>query len=712
MNLLSKTSLRAQLICGFLSCAFLTGLSGGAGVFSLSQIMTTMTETTSDITQNINLQNMQIQQLIPLRKIIIQISDAETMEELHQIKSDFSGMRNETDPANNAILQIYLSTEELIEYRQNQISALKELYDLLGKNIVTLEKITKHTVESVSTSEDSSIAAIEKQIDSIDLAFVKVLKHQASHATDSNAVLAKAGIRDMMDEMVMISGMSISSVRAAISVQSKANRQLVVVNNIVTARDEPALQKAEDEINFLKGRINSELIELPEDRTTKDIIELLHELSSSFEQMIEAKRAEIKALDEFSQKSGNIALFMNTVENNMLADGQQLNSTVAQTMASSTGLISRWQYIQVVFMVIALVLALAVGIIVSGFITRPINRAIVMLKDIARGEGDLTLKLDDSAQNEMGRLGKWFNMFVDKLTGMILGIAKNSEKLNNASSQLLTIAKEMSESADTMSDKSNTVAAAAEEMSSNMASVASAAEQSSTNISMVSAATEEMTATIGDIAQNTEKTRVTSNQTVSRTKKASENIGNLSKSAREIGKVVETINDISEQTNLLALNATIEAARAGEAGSGFAVVAGEIKNLAQQTAKATLEIKNKIENIQGSTQETVSEIEEITVAITDVNDMIDNVAGAVEEQSVTTKEIANNVSQAACGIQEVTLNVTQTSSVASKIALDIADVNQASSQMSGTISHIKGSADELSHLSEELKKTVNQFKVQ
>jgi methyl-accepting chemotaxis protein len=81
---------------------------------------------------------------------------------------------------------------------------------------------------------------------------------------------------------------------------------------------------------------------------------------------------------------------------------------------------------------------------------------------------------------------------------------------------------------------------------------------------------------------------------VDRTKRASENIDNLSKSAQEIGKVVETINDISEQTNLLALNATIEAARAGEAGKGFAVVAGEIKALASQTAEATLEIRQKL----------------------------------------------------------------------------------------------------------------------
>jgi methyl-accepting chemotaxis protein len=362
---------------------------------------------------------------------------------------------------------------------------------------------------------------------------------------------------------------------------------------------------------------------------------------------------------------------------------------------------------------ILVLLALTAGGIafVSKRITRPIVTASEMLKDIAQGEGDLTRRLEVTSSDEVGELAKWFNVFVENVQRIIGSVAENARQVNDASAELNAISDQMSAGAGQTSDKANTVAAASEEMSANMNSVAAAMEEAATNVGMVATAAEEMTATIKEIAQNTEKARGITGDAVSQAKNASSQVAELGTAAQEIGKVIETITEISEQVNLLALNATIEAARAGDAGKGFAVVANEIKDLARQTASATGEIKSRVEGIQNSTDGTVTEIGNITRVVNEVNEIVSTIATAVEQQSVTTNEIAGNVAQAAQGIDEVNENVAQSSTVSSEISRDIAEVTQASSEISNSSAQISMSAESLNGLAQELNDLVGRFKV-
>jgi methyl-accepting chemotaxis protein len=360
--------------------------------------------------------------------------------------------------------------------------------------------------------------------------------------------------------------------------------------------------------------------------------------------------------------------------------------------------------------IIAGFLATALILVAARSIVRPINAAVAGLKDIAQGEGDLTMRLEVKSRDEVGELATWFNTFIDKLQGIIRDIAGGVETLSSSSTELSAISEQMTQGVQNVSDKSNNVSAAAEEMSANMNTVAAAMEQSATNTNMVASAAEEMSATIGEIAQNAEKARVISDEAALKATGASANMDQLGNAANAIGKVIETITDISEQVNLLALNATIEAARAGEAGKGFAVVANEIKELAKQTAGATQDIKDKIGAIQSTTSTTVDQIVEITRVITNVNSVVANIATAVEQQSAATKEIATNVTQASQGIQEVNENVNQSSSVSSEISRDVADVSVAMNEMSASSSQVSISAQDLSKLSEQLKQMVDQFR--
>ncbi|PIE71333.1 MAG: chemotaxis protein [Deltaproteobacteria bacterium] len=357
-------------------------------------------------------------------------------------------------------------------------------------------------------------------------------------------------------------------------------------------------------------------------------------------------------------------------------------------------------------------IAAVIILLVANSVTKPINMVVEGLRDAAEGEGDLTKRLAVGSRDEVGELASCFNTFVEKVHRIISDIHSNIATLNVSAGSLSDLSDNLSAGSEDSSHRSNTVAAAAEEMDANMKSVAAACEQASENVNVVAATTEEMNSTVSEIAGNTGKAREVTEDAVDKTSATFQRMTELGAAAREISKVTETITDISEQTNLLALNATIEAARAGEAGKGFAVVANEIKELAKQTAQATLEIRQRIDAIQSSTSTTLTEMEQINTVINDVNSIVTTIASAVEEQAVSTNEIASNVAQAARGIAEVNENVAQSSLVAGEISMEIAEVSQVAGKISQDSGKVNGQSRELLTLSDQLEKAINQFKLQ
>lgn len=342
-------------------------------------------------------------------------------------------------------------------------------------------------------------------------------------------------------------------------------------------------------------------------------------------------------------------------------------------------------------------------------IIKPLDQAKSLIDKISNG--DLTASVTSNSNDEFGQILNRLAQMCRNLQSIIKELAVTGVSLKDASGAMGKIAEDFSEGAQDTADRTNTVAAAAEEMSANMNTVAAATEEASTNIALVSTATEEMTANISGIVSSTEKAQNITRVAVGEASSASEKVDELGVAAREIGKVTETITEISEQTNLLALNATIEAARAGEAGKGFAVVANEIKDLAKQTAEATGEIKNRIDSIQNSTNATVGQIEQISTVIGEVDNIVATIVEAVDEQSATTTEIANNISQASIGILEVTENVAQVSTVSSDVAQDIAEVSLAARSIAEGSAEIKSNANELGNRSNSLQDIVKQFQV-
>jgi methyl-accepting chemotaxis protein len=364
-------------------------------------------------------------------------------------------------------------------------------------------------------------------------------------------------------------------------------------------------------------------------------------------------------------------------------------------------------------------ITIIIGLIVMGIISlgyawafsKPINTTVAMIRDIAQGEGDLTKKLAKSSNDEIGDLAQWFNIFVEKLRGIIKEISSNTQTLSSASKELSATSTQLASNAEEMNAQSNTVASAAEQTTSNVNGISAGAEEMSTNVNTVATAIEEMSSSINEVAKNCQKESQIAADASREARSTKEQIERLGSASKEIGKVIDVINHITDQTNLLALNAKIEAASAGEAGKGFAVVANEVKELAKQTAQATGEIARQVEEMQTSTDSAVKAVERITTVIDEVNTISQTIVSAVEEQSATVNEIAKNIGGASSAATKIAKNVGESAKGLSEVSSNIQGVNGAARNTAEGMNQIKTSANDLAKLASGLRKLVDQFKV-
>ena len=340
-------------------------------------------------------------------------------------------------------------------------------------------------------------------------------------------------------------------------------------------------------------------------------------------------------------------------------------------------------------------IAVIVGFFVARSIIQPLHGIMEAFGQFAKG--DLSQRVPVSGDDEVAGLSRSFNLCSEKLQDMIGKIAHVTDKVASASVELSATAEEISRGTDTLTSRAAQTAAAVEEMNATVSQVA----QNSGKAATLAQETVQTAKNGGSVVADT----ISGMQQLSEAVSSSATIiAELGKSSDQIGEIVRVIEDIADQTNLLALNAAIEAARAGEQGRGFAVVADEVRKLAERTTKATKEIGDMIRQIQHDTRGAVDSMQQGTQKVSGGVELVNKTGEALTR-------IVQMVSESADMIRQIAVASEEQSVATQQIANDIENVAKVTKESSSGANESAKASHDLSQLAIELQSIVGSFKV-
>jgi methyl-accepting chemotaxis protein len=355
---------------------------------------------------------------------------------------------------------------------------------------------------------------------------------------------------------------------------------------------------------------------------------------------------------------------------------KQMGEMVKETITTS----NKIQMTLIIVVIAAGLIAVIQALFIIRSITAPLAKLVSISNTVA--SGDLTVRVEVTSKDEVGELMGAMKRMTDNLRLIIGEVSDASGQVASAADQLTATAKEIAVGTEEVGAQANTVATSGEEMTATSHDIAK-------NCLFVSEGAQRASRSAQDGALVVEATITVMSQIAEKVQESSKTVESLGARSDQIGEIVGTIEDIADQTNLLALNAAIEAARAGEQGRGFAVVADEVRALAERTTKATKEISVMIRAIQNETKSAVSVMEQsvrqvesgtteaarsgsalqdILHQINDVAAQVQQIATAAEEQTAVTSEISSNMIQITDIVQQTARGAHESSMAAAQLS--------------------------------------------
>lgn len=373
----------------------------------------------------------------------------------------------------------------------------------------------------------------------------------------------------------------------------------------------------------------------------------------------------------------------------------------------------------------ATILGIGIALTISNMISNPIRKIAAQVRRVA--DGDFTVEpLAVKTRDESGMLVQDFNVMVESLRSILEQVSVNFRQVTRTTEELLSGSEHTANAASVIAQAAEEVAAGTEKQLNGTQSAIRSTTDISEKMKEIAANVHEVAACSQDASNQAFSGNQTVKQTIEQMSVISEKVDmtagvvdDLSRRSAEIGKISGLISSIAKQTNMLSLNAAIEAARSGEHGKGFSVVADEVRKLSGQAADAANQIDKLVADIQSHTALVVNSMEEGRIAVKEGIDLAHNaestfedIVNTVNQVSLQTREVNDSVQEVNAGTTQMAAFMEQITTAAEQAAVNSQNVAAAVEEQTASMEHISGSCKSLSQMAEQLRRSVDQFKLQ